>query len=296
MSTIYTVLHDDWEYNFPDDDQKNYANAVESGKVLYFPNLLFSLSDAEKKVLSESSELNLTAKNISYNASTHEIKGMKNVQNDIQIALKNINARFYDNALSLLSHLFPLYAAHLIPGMTSLRPVEIQDRPVKSIKKDDTRLHVDAFPSRPNQGKRILRVFSNINFEGRPRVWRVGEPMQAVCNHFFPRLRNPIVDMGAVYEKLKITKGYRTRYDSYMLQLHDLMKMDQHYQDTVAYEEVAFNSGSTWVVFTDAVSHAALSGQHMMEQTFYLPVERMQQPSLSPLKVLEKIAGRGLVK
>lgn len=41
---------------------------------------------------------------------------------------------------------------------------------------DDRRLHVDAFPTRPNYGERILRVFANVNPAGVPRAWRVGEP------------------------------------------------------------------------------------------------------------------------
>ena len=36
-----------------------------------------------------------------------------------------------------------------------------------SWRKDDSRLHVDAFPSRPNRGERILRVFCNVNPDAR---------------------------------------------------------------------------------------------------------------------------------
>ena len=34
--------------------------------------------------------------------------------------------------------------------------------------------------------------------------------------------------------------------------------------------EVAFAPGTTWVVFSDQVLHAVMSGQFMMEQTFWL--------------------------
>jgi len=80
-----------------------------------------------------------------------------------------------------------------------------------------------------------------------------------------------------------------------MLQIHDTMKGDITYQNTVPANEFSFPSGSSWIVMTDKVSHAALSGQFILEQTFYLPVEAMQKPDQSPLRILEKIVGRPLV-
>ena len=58
-----------------------------------------------------------------------------------------------------------------------------------SWRKDDSRLHVDAFPSRPNHGERILRVFCNVNPHGEDRVWRVGEPFEAMARTLLPRVR-----------------------------------------------------------------------------------------------------------
>ena len=54
---------------------------------------------------------------------------------------------------------------------TSYRPQPAVGRDV-SWRKDDSRLHVDAFPSRPNRGERILRVFSNVNPDRGPRLAR----------------------------------------------------------------------------------------------------------------------------
>jgi hypothetical protein len=42
------------------------------------------------------------------------------------------------------------------------------------------------------------------------------------------------------------------------------------------------------------VLHAAMGGQHMMEQTFYLPPEHQHNPQASPLGVLERLMGRPL--
>jgi hypothetical protein len=79
-----------------------------------------------------------------------------------------------------------------------------------------------------------------------------------------------------------------------MLQLHDRMKADPEYQagaEQIAYD---FPPGSTWIVFTDQVSHAAMAGQHLLEQTFYLPVTAMLDQTKSPLRILERLTGRAL--
>jgi hypothetical protein len=94
---------------------------------------------------------------------------------------------------------------------------------------------------------------------------------------------------------LYVTKSYRTLYDHYMLRLHDDMKHDSEYQRTVPQIRVELAAGATWTCFTDQVSHAALSGQHVLEQTFYCDVSHMANPERSPLKVLESMIQRSLI-
>jgi hypothetical protein len=79
-----------------------------------------------------------------------------------------------------------------------------------------------------------------------------------------------------------------------MLQLHDAMKADVEYQKRAEQIVQDFPAGSTWVCYTDQVSHAALAGQHQFEQTFRLSVKQMRTPEESPLRVLEGLAGRKL--
>jgi hypothetical protein len=80
-----------------------------------------------------------------------------------------------------------------------------------------------------------------------------------------------------------------------MLQLHDRMKEDATFQSSCEQEGFDFPSGSTWVVFTDQVSHAASAGQYQFEQTFLMPIDAQHSPSQSPLRVLERLKGRTLV-
>jgi len=57
---------------------------------------------------------------------------------------------------------------------------------------------------------------------------------------------------------------------------------------------VAFPPGSCWVCFSDQTLHAAMSGQHMLEQTFHLPVANQYNPGASPLAILGRLAGHPL--
>jgi hypothetical protein len=93
---------------------------------------------------------------------------------------------------------------------------------------------------------------------------------------------------------LRVTKTRRTPYDALMLQLHDRMKEDAAFQRTCEQEAFDFPAGSTWIAFTDEVSHAAMAGQYQLEQTFVLPVEAMDDESRSPLRILERLKHRSL--
>ena len=89
-------------------------------------------------------------------------------------------ARFAQARPTWSTALFPRYAPYRQARADELSAAAGGRRDV-SWRKDDSRLHVDAFPSRPNHGERILRVFSNVNPHARTRVWRVGEPFEAMA-------------------------------------------------------------------------------------------------------------------
>jgi len=282
-----------WQESFSSELQTQAITALEDGQLLFFPNLAFPLMENEKRFLSPRF-VDPKSKNISFNSATYELRGMAHITTSEQEQLRILLKRFAGQAHGLIKALFPHYVAPLIRARTSFRPVEVEGRET-SYRKDDRRLHVDAFPANPNQGWRILRVFSNINPHGEDRVWRIGEPFEKVAEQFIPKIRKPFPGSSRVLQWLGITKSYRTLYDHFMLQMHDRMKGDEVYQKQAEQVELRLPPGSTWIVQTDQVSHAALSGQYMLEQTFYLPVQAMQDQNKSPLRILEKILGYALV-
>ena len=293
--TLWEVLESlyitSWQGPFSREIAAKAAEALETGKLLYAPQLPFALSEAERRFLSPD-YLDGKSKNVSFRPGSGELRGI-DCQGSERDELLGMLQRYHSSASALLKALVPGYGDHLRSGFTSFRPAEIVGR-ATSWRHDDTRLHVDAFPSRPMQGLRILRVFTNVNPQ-MPRVWRVGEAFERVAAKFLPRIRLPLPGSSWLLQRLRIVRGPRTDYDHFMLGIHDQMKADQAYQSQVPQTQVAIPPGASWACFTDSVSHAAMSGQFAFEQTFYLPVIAMQDPERSPLRVLERMAGRTLV-
>lgn len=269
------------------------ADILETGKVLYLPRLAFRLAADEQRFL-DPRWSDGRAKNISWDPERDVLKGARGGAADLA-ALRVLLARFQRQAAGLVAALLPRYVPFLRSARTSLRTQVVAMRRT-SWRKDDSRLHVDAFPSRPTEGTRILRVFANVNPHGSPRVWRVGAPFPDVAARFWPRLHAPLWGSAALMAALHITKRPRSRYDHYMLQLHDAMKRDLDYQRAVAQTRFAFEPGSVWVCFSDQTSHAAVSGQYLLEQTLHLALEGLYDRGSAPLAVLERLASRPLVR
>jgi hypothetical protein len=289
---IESFLTNAWNEPVSKKNQVKAIKALEQGKLLFFPELKVKATPEEMQVLINA-VVEPNTKNISYDYNTKKIRGSQDSLEKKQL-LKEILDKYAEQTIALINNHFPQYTNKLQIGRTSLRPVEIKGRISTSYRKDDTRLHVDAFPSSPNQGRRILRVFSNINPDGKPRTWRLGEDFFHVAQYFFPKIKPQIPGISWFMKVFKITKGVRTPYDHYMLNIHDKMKYDLSYQNTVDSEVIHIPANSSWVVFSDQVSHAVLSGQHMLEQTFYLPIEAMDDVNTSPIKILEKLAKKNL--
>ena len=272
------------------DGGADVAAWLEAGDVVWQPHGFFAIHEREGALFSPS--VLAGGKNVSFDPATGKVGG-SSLAGDLSDVLRGMLARFSDDSHALVARVCPTYAPRLTRGRTSFRPVEIAGR-ASSWRKDDTRLHIDAFPATPVQGRRILRVFANVNPHGKARTWRVGDSFGAVADHFAPKLRVPLPGTGALLGLLRVTKTARSPYDALMLQLHDRMKEDSAYQQQAPQAAFDFPAGSSWFVFTDQVSHAAMAGQYQLEQTFLLPVDAMLDEQQSPLRILERLKGRAL--
>jgi len=295
MYRIVELPQTTWSPAIPAEESRRLAGELELGKVLYLPQLAFTLNAEEQRFL-DPRWLSGTHKSVSYEpvraAATSGVRGAQGTPEELS-ALAAMIARFQGEALALIKSLFPNYVAHLRVAPTSFRPGNVEDHKL-SWRKDDTLLHVDAFPSRPNRGERILRVFTNVNPGTGKRVWKVGDLFEQTAAEFLPRVPRPLPGAATLMKAIGITKSLRSEYDHSMLQMHDAMKQDAAYQARASHLTFGFPPGSTWICFSDQTAHAALAGQFMMEQTLHLPIEAMYFPERSPLKVLERLRGRAL--
>ena len=150
----------DWRFGAPKDE---WISALEAGKVLYLPHLSFVLSRDEQRFLNPAIRDPKT-RNISLDADAR----LKGVAGDTatQQAVAAMVGRFRTQAQTLIESLLPGYTGALRLAPTSFRPTQVETRS-QSWRADDRRLHVDAFPSRPNYGERILRVFTSIRMAQR---------------------------------------------------------------------------------------------------------------------------------
>jgi hypothetical protein len=270
--------------------QDEWTNALEAGQVLYFPHLAFHLSPAEQSLLRED-VLKGSARNVSLGGDG-VLKHAAGTSEE-QKLLADMLGRYRKSVLTLVDGLFPAYRGQLRAAPTSFRPKEVETR-TQSVHADDRRMHFDAFATRPTYGERILRVFTNLNPNGVPRVWRVGEPFETVAKRYLPRIPPYSPFKAKLLNAVGGTKSVRSEYDHLMFNLHNLMKEDEQYQKNGTLATQPFPPGCVWVCYADLAAHGVASGQYMMEQTLHLPPGRELHPENSPLAILSRLVGHPL--
>src|SRR5437879_1283751 len=186
----------DWSGPFDTDLKTGAVSALESGAVLFFPNLAFVLSDAEKRFL-DASVSDGKAKNISLDHTTGAMQASA-LTGQAASELAAMMERFGSQAARLVQELLPYRDVER--ARTSFRPVQVKGRHYSKIS-DDRLLHIDAFPSRPMRGRRILRFFANVA-PSAARSWHVGEPFEDFARAFLPQVGPHWPGKSWLYDKL----------------------------------------------------------------------------------------------
>jgi hypothetical protein len=141
-------------------------------------------------------------------------------------------------------------------------------------------------------------LFTNIN-PAQNRVWITSQTFDVIGPQFaqiigLPQRRsaNPLARVfRSLASAAHVPGATRSPYDEFMHRCHNAMKEDGTFQDTCPKQRWEFPPHSTWMVFTDCVSHAVLQGQYALEQTFIVSRDAMVTPERSPLRILENLAG-----
>jgi 3-deoxy-D-manno-oct-2-ulosonic acid (Kdo) hydroxylase len=272
-----------------------YASELESGRVLFFEDIPFDLPpDHRHFLLSQRQTDSAFHKNISYRPKQKAIRGLSSGSDASR--LREIMEHYSAEVTRFVSDFLAPYAGRLDLDFASFRPLEEKGRDLKFKKRNDL-LHVDSFPTRPTKGARILRVFTNIN-PTESRVWNIAEPFDLLAERYalkadLPRFAHQTSNG---FSRLLKNFGFadHSAYDKFMLHFHDYLKANEDFQENCDKVRLEFPPRSTWLVYTDGVPHAALSGQFALEHTYIVPVEALVDAGRAPISILEKMCDKKL--
>jgi hypothetical protein len=292
MARLVTIEKGDLS-QFP---KEKYCQELEAGNILFLPFIPFPFSEEDHQFLLEQRQTGAkNRKNIAYKPKTNTIT---NAEGSSQQLLE-VMQRYSKSCTAFLSQLLSPYAEGWQLDYASFRPFQEKGRQLRTRARNDL-LHVDSFPTRPMNGKRILRFFTNIN-PTESRFWTTSDPFEVLAERFggkgvsFPRNDTLLRSLASIGKKVGLPISLRSPYDTFMLNLHNFLKENQEFQQTCHKDFWEFPPRSCWIVFTDQVSHAATAGQYAIEQTYNIPTSALVNPQTAPISVLEKLSQRALI-
>jgi 3-deoxy-D-manno-oct-2-ulosonic acid (Kdo) hydroxylase len=273
---------------------------LEVGNIVYLPASPIEIpSEDHELLLGRKQSSSAYHKNIAYRPLEDRVTGLDTSEAQEAEQLRRILNGYSHRAVEFLKTFLAPYAQNWKLEFASFRPIEEKGRQARLHARNDL-LHFDSFPTRPTNGARILRFFTNIN-PSQNRVWLTSQTFEA----FGPRmvkaggltapLENPLLrGVNSLARALHLRKANSSPYDDLMHRFHNTMKEDSNFQETTPKHRWEFQPNSSWMVFTDCVSHAVLSGQYALEQTFLIPQAALVEPQRSPLAILESFTRRRL--
>jgi hypothetical protein len=293
--------------NAAPDRLRDWCRQLEAGDILFFPKTPIPIAPQDLSfLLAQQQTGSKLHKNIAYKPDVDRVSGLDaaTAGNEDFERLKGVMRRYSQDVTHFLERFLSPYRGQWRLDYASFRPQEEMSRDLPLRRRNDL-LHTDAFPTRPTRGARILRFFNNINPQ-ESRNWVVTDPFPRLVARFAPQqIPLPTADssamrglrslaassgMGAVLPALK-----RTPYDEFMMRFHNFLKENAAFQADCSKEHVEFPPGSSWMVYTETVPHAVLSGRFALEQTFLVDHRAMVTPESSPLAVLEAMTRRPLI-
>jgi 3-deoxy-D-manno-oct-2-ulosonic acid (Kdo) hydroxylase len=279
--------------------------ALESNHIVWFPHAPLRLPDkAELEYLRRELPSRLRKKNVSYHPAGQRLTGL---EADAALSARTtaMLRAHLDAVTAYLRRVMPHLCVGWTVGKCSFRPIEERGRDLPPHASNEL-VHVDAGAYGATNGDRVLRFFVNVN-EHADRVWASKGSIQEVlerhgaaaglfdaagnlklrihkhaADHAFSFLIRGLAQFNDLARALDSSP-----YDRAMRQLHNYMKdSDAFRTDMRGYQEIRFPPGSAWMVFTDGVSHACLSGQFALVTTIIVRREAMRYPQFAPYNLL----------
>lgn len=286
---------------------REYCAQLEAGDIIFFPESPIKIPEDDLDfLLGHQHVFGTFHKNIAYKPLEDRITGFETQDPSIAEHLRRIMSRYSKDVIDFLGGFLGPYRSHWKVDYASYRPEEEAGRDLSLRKRNDL-LHTDAFPTRPTHGDRILRFFNNISPE-KTRNWVTTDTFDVLVEKMragklngggkvplpssmsMPPIKRTLaaLGLGALAPALK-----RSPYDEFMMRFHNYLKENSGFQQKCPKQHWEFPPGSSWMVYTDMVSHAVLSGQFALEQTLIVSRDVMVTPEKSPYGVLEKLTTAG---
>lgn len=268
------------------------AERLERGELVYFPTCPFALSEEDDRHFLLNQQLRSDAEpTISYDPTTGKLKGYRFTTADDAERLAHLLRTFSDTATGWLANQLQSYCGKWSRDRATLRTEEEAIRPLPLSARNDL-LHIDSFPSRPTSGRRILRLYANIN-PTEERVMITSENFEALLARYQAKYRLPwrsVEEWGQPFSGLqRLLHGDwsgRPAYDSFMLKLQQFLRADEEFQERAPRRFWHLAPNSAWLLFADSLSHGVLRGQFALEHSYYVPVSALGRPERSPLMQL----------
>jgi hypothetical protein len=286
--------------NWSEAKAREICRELECGHIVFLPSSPMEIpAESRELLLGRKQSSSAYHKNIAYRPSEDRVTGLDQSEAQEAEKLRAILADYSKRSVEFLRSFLAPYAEKWKLEFASFRPIEEKGRAARLHARNDL-LHFDSFPTRPTNGARILRFFTNIN-PVQSRVWLTSQtfeafgPLMVKAGGLPASLHNPVVQgIQSLARVLRLRGKNNSPYDDLMHRCHNAMKEDASFQENAPQNRWEFPPNSSWMVYTDCVSHAVLSGQYALEQTLLIPQAALVEPQRSPLRILEALAGRRL--
>ncbi|HET9751829.1 MAG TPA: Kdo hydroxylase family protein [Myxococcales bacterium] len=267
-----------------------WAEALERGRIVHFPRCPIALPGAEEQdFLREGLSPFLQSKNVSFYPDAGRLSGLQ-APAPVLARARGILEAHSRRVRELLESAMPGLTRGWTVGTSSFRPLEERGRGLSPHASNEL-IHVDAGAYGATRGDRILRFFVNLN-PSRERVWiskgtfeelfrkhgaeagiRTGALEAALPER---ALSGALSLLGRAFPMARVLDT--SPYDRRMRRFHNWMKDTPAFQ-APPHQRFSFAPFSAWMVLTDGVSHACVSGQHALVDTFLVPLRNTRLPS-----------------
>ena len=268
------------------------AASLERGAVLTFQPCPFLLpAPGDRTFLCEQRLRNASRPCIGYDPRSSRLRGFARQSAAQANHLRELLVQLAEGATRWLGQFLPPYAGGWEVERIALHPDEEATRKLLPLQRNDL-LHIDA-PPRPTHGRRLLRLFVNLDaidarvadladLRGAACAYGadVGLPAQAEPSWWQP-LRQGVV-------RLLRPHAVGSSYDDFLHRFHDFLKQHDAFQDRAPKKCWHFPPECAWLVFTDGLSHAELRGRHVFEVTYLIARETLVCPEHAPINLLQR--------